>query len=176
MRVALTGATGFIGSHVLTELNGHGHEVTALLPDESRADVVANRGATPVVIDLYDRSAVTNLLGDEEGASILPVPVTRPAQTWTRRWSMQRSRRSQAPARPTFTSAGHGSTGTIPLSTRTPRLFRPGLWPGRNRSSAGYLAPEECVESSSCPASHTVMTAEGSPGSFSARHETSGAI
>jgi nucleoside-diphosphate-sugar epimerase len=74
MRVALTGATGFIGSHVLTELNGHGHEVTALLPDESQADVVANRGATPVVIDLYDRSAVTSLLGDEEGAIHLASP------------------------------------------------------------------------------------------------------
>ena len=30
MKVALTGATGFIGSHVLTELRDHGHEVTAL--------------------------------------------------------------------------------------------------------------------------------------------------
>ena len=34
MKVALTGATGFIGSHVLTELHEHGHEVTALVRDE----------------------------------------------------------------------------------------------------------------------------------------------
>jgi uncharacterized protein YbjT (DUF2867 family) len=38
MNVALTGATGFVGSHVLTELLKHGHEVTALVRDDARAD------------------------------------------------------------------------------------------------------------------------------------------
>ncbi len=35
MKVALTGATGFIGFHVLTELHEHGHEVTALVRDDT---------------------------------------------------------------------------------------------------------------------------------------------
>ena len=58
MQVALTGATGFIGSHVLTELHEHGHGVIALVRDDAAADVVAARGATPAVVDLYDRPAV----------------------------------------------------------------------------------------------------------------------
>jgi nucleoside-diphosphate-sugar epimerase len=62
MKVALTGATGFIGSHVLTELQEHGHDVTALVRDETHADVVTARGATPAVVDLYDRAAVVSLL------------------------------------------------------------------------------------------------------------------
>ena len=68
MNVVLTGATGFIGSHVLTELQEHGHEVTALVRDDAQADIVAARGATPTVADLYDRPAVARLLGEADGA------------------------------------------------------------------------------------------------------------
>jgi nucleoside-diphosphate-sugar epimerase len=68
MKVALTGATGFIGSHVLTDLYKHGHEVTALVRDGDQADVVASRGATPIVVDLYDRPTVVRILGDADGA------------------------------------------------------------------------------------------------------------
>jgi len=68
MKVALTGATGFIGSHVLTELLKRGHEVTALVRDDTQADTVAVRGATPAVVDLYDRPAVARLLGNADGA------------------------------------------------------------------------------------------------------------
>ena len=68
MKVVLTGATGFIGSHVLADLHKHGHEVTALVRDDAQADTVAARGATPVVVDLYDRPAVARLLGTADGA------------------------------------------------------------------------------------------------------------
>lgn len=68
MKVALTGATGFIGSHVLTELHEHDHEVIALVRDDNQAKVVAERGATPAVVDLYDRPAVVTLLAGADGA------------------------------------------------------------------------------------------------------------
>ncbi|MFY9867738.1 MAG: NAD(P)H-binding protein [Trebonia sp.] len=68
MKIALTGATGFVGSHVLTELREHGHEVTAFVRDDAQADRVAARGATPAVVDLYDRPAVAGLLRDADGA------------------------------------------------------------------------------------------------------------
>src|SRR4051812_17030506 len=68
MKVALTGATGFVGSHVLAELQRHGHEVTALVRDDAQAETVAARGATPAVVDLYDGPAVVGLLSDADGA------------------------------------------------------------------------------------------------------------
>jgi nucleoside-diphosphate-sugar epimerase len=66
MRVALTGATGFIGSHILTELLEHGHEVVGLVRNDP--EIVAARGATPAVVDLYDRPALVRSLRDADGA------------------------------------------------------------------------------------------------------------
>jgi nucleoside-diphosphate-sugar epimerase len=68
MKVALTGATGFIGSHILADLQAHGHEVTAFVRDDAQSDVVAAQGATPAVVDLYDRPAVVKALRDADGA------------------------------------------------------------------------------------------------------------
>ena len=68
MNIALTGSSGFVGSHVLTELVAHGHEVTALVRGEEEAIAVAAKGATAAVVDLYDRVAVVNLLVDLDGS------------------------------------------------------------------------------------------------------------
>ena len=68
MRVALTGAAGFIGSHILTDLQEHGHEVIALVRDREQADRVATRGASPVVVDLYERATLVGLLRGADGA------------------------------------------------------------------------------------------------------------
>jgi nucleoside-diphosphate-sugar epimerase len=68
MNIALTGANGFIGSHILTELQSHGHRVTALVRDEDEAARVTAKGATPAIVDLYDRPAVVKLFSDSDGA------------------------------------------------------------------------------------------------------------
>jgi nucleoside-diphosphate-sugar epimerase len=68
MKVALTGATGFIGSHVLTELQTSGHDVTAIVRSEEQADSVEAQGAIPAAIDLYDRAAVVRLLREADAA------------------------------------------------------------------------------------------------------------
>jgi nucleoside-diphosphate-sugar epimerase len=66
MKVALTGATGFIGSHILGELHEHGHEVTGLVRDGSEA--VIARGGTPAIVDLYDPAALVSVLRDADAA------------------------------------------------------------------------------------------------------------
>jgi nucleoside-diphosphate-sugar epimerase len=68
MKIALTGATGFVGSHILTELHSHGHEVTALVRDDTQAASVAANGAVPAIVDLYDLGAVVEVFRDADGA------------------------------------------------------------------------------------------------------------
>ena len=63
MQVALTGATGYVGFHVLTELHAHGHEATALVRCHTRELLPLRIAAPkPAVVDLYDRAAVVNVL------------------------------------------------------------------------------------------------------------------
>jgi nucleoside-diphosphate-sugar epimerase len=68
MRIALTGATGFVGSHILAELQSNGHDVTALVRDDAQAATVRSGGAAAAVVDLKDRSAVVALFSQTDGA------------------------------------------------------------------------------------------------------------
>jgi nucleoside-diphosphate-sugar epimerase len=68
MRVALTGATGFIGSHVLQVLRERGHDVTALVRDEAHVSALEAKGCIPVIVDLTDRPTVTNVLDKVDAA------------------------------------------------------------------------------------------------------------
>jgi nucleoside-diphosphate-sugar epimerase len=68
MDVVLTGASGFIGSHILTELTEHGHNATAPVRSDAEAASITAAGATPAAVDLYDRQALASLLSSADGA------------------------------------------------------------------------------------------------------------
>jgi len=66
MRVFLLGATGTIGTAILKELLGTGHDVTALCRSQRRAATVAKLGATPLAGDLCDPDGWADALQDQE--------------------------------------------------------------------------------------------------------------
>jgi nucleoside-diphosphate-sugar epimerase len=162
MKVALTGATGFIGSHVLTDLYKHGHDVTALVRNDDQADIVAARGATPTVVDLYDRAAVVASWVMRTERSTQPVLVTPPAPTRLR--SCRRTIDAYAgTGKPFIESAVCGSTVPTPPSPRSRRSGRLRWWHGRNRSNAECLRSTTGAGSWSSPASRTA-SGGGMPG------------
>jgi len=64
MKVALIGATGFIGSHLLNEALDRKHEVTAVVRHPERVPV--RPGVTAKKGDVYDRDALADLLVGHE--------------------------------------------------------------------------------------------------------------
>ncbi|MCB0963020.1 MAG: NAD(P)-dependent oxidoreductase [Acidimicrobiales bacterium] len=58
MRVFVTGATGAIGSPSVDALVAAGHEVTAMVRTDAKAAAVRARGATPVMVSLFDGGAL----------------------------------------------------------------------------------------------------------------------
>lgn len=68
MKVALSGATGFIGSHIQSALLEHGHNVIALVRDAEQAELASSRGAGAQVVDLFDRAAVADAFSNADAA------------------------------------------------------------------------------------------------------------
>jgi nucleoside-diphosphate-sugar epimerase len=68
MKVALTGATGFIGSHILDALRSRGYEVAALVRDDRQTQTLAAKGAEAAVVDLFDGAGVARALSEADAA------------------------------------------------------------------------------------------------------------
>jgi nucleoside-diphosphate-sugar epimerase len=62
MKVAVTGATGVLGSSAVPALVAAGHEVVALARTSAKASIVESWGATPVTADLFDQNSLAVLL------------------------------------------------------------------------------------------------------------------
>jgi nucleoside-diphosphate-sugar epimerase len=76
MQVFVTGGTGAIGTHTVPALVAAGHRVSALARSDAKAAVLRGQGATPVLVSLFDRHALTEAFAGHDAvvnlASALP--------------------------------------------------------------------------------------------------------
>ena len=172
MNVALTGATGFIGSHILSDLLANGHQVTALVRDDAQARSVADRGATPVVVDLYDRPAVVRALVVADGAIHTASPGDATSADLDGAVVGAVIEAFDGTGKPYIQIGDFGYTGTTPPSTRARRSMRRRWWPGRNRLNVERWRRRACAPSCRCAASRTVTAEAEFPASSSVRRET----
>ena len=144
MNVALTGATGFVGSHVLAELREHGHQVTALVRDDSQAEIVAARGATPRVVDLYDKPTVASVLSQADGAIHTASPGDATSADLDSAVVDAAIEAFAGTGRPYLHISGLWVYGSNSSIRRSPRSMRPPWWPGRSRSTPGWWPQRTC--------------------------------
>ena len=150
MRVFVTGASGWIGSAVVPELIGAGHQVTGLARSDASAAALTAAGAQVQPGTLDDlgtlRSAaeasdgVIHLAfkhdiaftGDFQGAAQAD---RRAIETSARRWPVRAGRSSSPPGRSGWHRGGwrpSGTTGMLPAHPRRPRAAaRRCGWPTR---------------------------------------------
>ncbi|SFJ93208.1 hypothetical protein SAMN05216304_1204 [Bosea sp. OK403] len=64
MTIALIGATGFIGSRILSELVSRGHQVTAVVRNPEKVPALA--GVTAVKGDIFDKESLARLLAGHD--------------------------------------------------------------------------------------------------------------
>jgi 2-alkyl-3-oxoalkanoate reductase len=62
VRVMLVGASGAIGTRLVPELTGRGHEVVGTFRSPCKAGLVGELGAQPVALDLLDKEAVRHVV------------------------------------------------------------------------------------------------------------------
>src|SRR6266487_1001170 len=67
MRIFLTGATGYIGASVLDALVRAGHDVTALVRNNEKAQQVADRGGHPVLGNLAEPDSFREAADGQDG-------------------------------------------------------------------------------------------------------------
>jgi 2-alkyl-3-oxoalkanoate reductase len=71
MRVFVAGATGAIGTRLVPQLIGHGHEVIGTYRSPGNAERVRALGAEPVALDLLDPRAVRQAILDARPEAII---------------------------------------------------------------------------------------------------------
>jgi len=68
MKVFVTGATGVIGRRLVPMLLANGHDVTAVARSPIKSAQLRQQGATPIEVDLFDRTALVRAVAGHDAA------------------------------------------------------------------------------------------------------------
>jgi nucleoside-diphosphate-sugar epimerase len=96
-KVFVTGATGVLGRRLVPRLIAAGHQVTAVARSTQKAQAVRAAGATPVEVDLFDRSALRAVLAGHDSVAQMATNIPTGAAAADRSaWHINDSLRSMA--------------------------------------------------------------------------------
>ena len=136
MKALVTGATGFVGSHLVEALRHHGHEVTALVRSPARGAVLAHLGVRLVEGDLGDDGALDRAAAGQD--VVFHVAGLIAARNEAEFFRVNRD----GTASVTGAAAGGGVGPSFAFKcARRPKNIRTTRRPGRNRPPPPHRRP-----------------------------------
>jgi nucleoside-diphosphate-sugar epimerase len=81
MKIFVVGATGVLGRRAVRELVRAGHEVTAVARSESKASLVRELGAAPVIMDPFDATRLNDAVRGHDVVMNLATHIPAPARS-----------------------------------------------------------------------------------------------
>lgn len=91
MRVFITGAAGYIGRAVTTELVSHGHTVLGLCRNSTSADILTSLGAQPVQGDIEDLPSLSHAITKNDIDAVVHLAFTMDFSDFPRACAIDRA-------------------------------------------------------------------------------------
>ena len=163
-RVFVTGATGVLGRRVVPALVSAGHDVTAVVRSDSKADDVRAAGATAVQADLFDRAAMRVAIAGHDTVAHLATHIpTGPSAALRSGWltndSLRRDAASAIAGAVTDAGADVGVGRMIQESITFPYVDGGDEWIDEDHERIYYWGNRSTVDAEAAAAS--VTTAGG---------------
>jgi nucleoside-diphosphate-sugar epimerase len=114
MRIFVAGASGAIGSRLVPRLVDAGHEVVGTNNTPAKAELLAALGAKPVLLDLFDASAVRRAVLESEPDAIVHQATALANATWGRNFDRVFAATNELRTRGTDVLLAAASEGGVP--------------------------------------------------------------
>jgi nucleoside-diphosphate-sugar epimerase len=91
MKVFVAGGSGAIGSAAVRNLLRAGHDVTAMTRSPAKTEAIRSAGATPVVVDAFDRAALVDAVTEAKPDTVIDLMTAIPSTGPLRYGMMKRT-------------------------------------------------------------------------------------
>ena len=144
-RVFVTGATGVLGRRVVPRLVEAGHDVTAAVRTEAKADGMRAAGATALVVDLFDRAGMRAAIDGHDSIAQLATHIPTGASAAQRSaWSTNDRLRGEAAPAIAAAAVEAGVRRYVQESITFPYVDGGGQWIDEDRAR-DYFWGNECT-------------------------------
>lgn len=155
-RVFVTGGTGVLGRRVIPRLIAAGHDVTVAVRSTAKSAQVRRAGATPVEVDLFDRTAIRTAVDGHDAIAHLATSIPTGASAGAKRgWKMNDRLRREASALLARAAIDAGADRYVQESITFPYVDSGDAWIGEAVACDYFWGNASTVDAESAAATVT---------------------